>query len=160
MSWQSSACFICSNKVLSSHKSYRLFFNILESGTVYEIWFSAMSSSDKNLSWIFPILWSKFWHNFIVTGIWVGVGTDDDAIKFHMALVDEDLEDFSVDAGLLKQSGKLSPYIFLERREAGNMPLPQAMSFLMRSASCAENGQLHPFMTWRSRVGENSEFGV
>lgn len=46
-----------------------------------------------------------------------------------MALVDEDLEDFSVDAGLLKQSGKLSPYIFLERREAGNMPPPSGYVF-------------------------------
>lgn len=54
--------------------------------------------------------------------------------KFHMALVDEDLEDFSVD-GLLKQSGKLSA-CFLERREAGNMPLPPGYVF-PHGASCA-----------------------
>jgi len=44
-----------------------------------------------------------------------------------MALVDKDLENFSMDAGLLKQSGK--PYIFLERREAGNMPPPSGYVF-------------------------------
>lgn len=53
----------------SLHSKVIDFFNILESGTLYETdslqWVHQIKISLKN----FPLLWSKFWHNFIVIGI-------------------------------------------------------------------------------------------
>lgn len=83
-----------------------------------------------------PILWSNFWHNFIVTGIWGGSSHRWWCYKNFTWLADYDLEDFSMDAGRLKQSGKLSQYIFLSRRDGGNVRASLRLCNPERCASC------------------------
>lgn len=68
-----------------------------------------------------PILSSKFWHNFLVTSIWCKSSHEWWCCKNFTALDDYDLADFYMGAERLNQSGLLSQYLSLSKREAGSV---------------------------------------